>query len=263
MAIQTNRSAKPRTPLSRERVVRAALVVADAGGIDSLSIRHIAEELGSKPMALYNHIASKNDILDGIVDLVFGEIAVPSDHTDWKEAMRLRAYSARDALVRHPWASTLMQSRTNPGPATLRHQNAVIGSLRAAGFTIHQAAHAFSVMDSYIYGFTQQQQNLTYTSPEEATVVAQQILQHLPADEYPHLADMIIEHALQPDYDYAAEFDFGLDLILDGLERVPRSQTTTRKSRQSLVETSTTELSSSTSTKVQREKAVDAERHRH
>ena len=138
MAIQTNRSARPRTPLSRERVVRAALVVADAGGIDSLSIRHIAEELGAKPMALYNHISSKNDILDGIVDLVFGEIAVPSDQTGWKEAMRLRAYSARDALVRHPWASTLMQSRTNPGPATLRHQKAVIGSLRAAGFTIHQ-----------------------------------------------------------------------------------------------------------------------------
>jgi len=229
MAIQTNRSAQPRAPLSRERVVRAALVVADRGGIDSLSIRHIAEALGAKPMALYNHISSKNDILDGIVDLVFGEIDVPSSHIDWKVAMRLRAHSARDALVRHPWASTLMQSRTNPGRETLRHQNAVIGTLRAAGFTIHQAAHAFSVMDSYIYGFTQQQQNLTYTTPEEAAAVAQQILEQLPADEFPHLADMIIEHALQPDYDYAAEFDFGLDLILDGLERIPRPQPTTRE----------------------------------
>lgn len=226
MAIQTNRSAQPRAPLSRERVVRAALVVADGGGIDSLSIRHIAEALGAKPMALYNHISSKNDILDGIVDLVFGEIDVPSSHIDWKVAMRLRAHSARDALVRHPWASTLMQSRTNPGRETLRHQNAVIGTLRAAGFTIHQAAQAFSVMDSYIYGFTQQQQNLTYTTPEEAAAVAQQILEQLPADEFPHLADMIIEHALQPDYDYAAEFDFGLDLILDGLARIPRPQPT-------------------------------------
>jgi AcrR family transcriptional regulator len=222
MAIETDRSAKPRTALSRERVLSAALVVADTGGIDSLSIRHIAEELGAKPMSLYNHISSKDDILDGIVDLVFSEITVPSDDTDWKVAMRLRAYSARDALVRHPWASVLMQSRTNPGPATLRHQNAVIGCLRTAGFTIHQAAHAFSVVDSYIYGFTQQQHNLTYTTQEEAAAVAEAILHHLPADEYPHLADMIIEHALQPDFDYAAEFDFGLDLILDGLERVPR-----------------------------------------
>ena len=132
--------------------------------------------------------------------------------------MRLRANSAREALLRHPWASTLMQSRTNPGPATLRHHDAVIGSLRAAGFTIHLAAHAFSVIDSYIYGFAQQQQNLTYTTAEEAAVVAEDILRQLPADAYPYLAEMIIEHALKPDYDYAKEFDFGLDLILDGLD---------------------------------------------
>lgn len=219
MTTQTDRKTRPRIPLSRERVLSAALHVADTGGIESLSIRHIANELGAKPMALYNHIANKDDILDGIVDLVFNEIAVPSEHTYWKTAMRLRAHSARDALVRHPWASILMQSRTSsPGPSTLQHQNDVIGCLRTAGFTIHQAAHAFSVIDSYIYGFTQQQQNLTYTTPEQATAVAENILHHLPADKYPHLVAMIIEHALQPDYDYAAEFDFGLDLILDGLD---------------------------------------------
>ena len=218
MTTQTDRKTRPRIPLSRERVLSAALHVADTGGIESLSIRHIANELGTKPMALYNHIANKDDILDGIVDLVFNEIAVPSEHIYWKTAMRLRAHSARDALVRHPWASILMQSRTSPGPSTLQHQNDVIGCLRTAGFTIHQAAHAFSVIDSYIYGFTQQQQNLTYTTPEQATAVAENILHHLPADKYPHLVAMIIEHALQPDYDYAAEFDFGLDLILDGLD---------------------------------------------
>jgi AcrR family transcriptional regulator len=224
MEPQADRRVK-RTPLSRERVLAAALIVADKGGIEFLSIRHIADELGAKPMALYNHISSKDDILDGIVDLVFNEITVPSDSADWMTAMRLRAHSARDALVRHPWASVLMQSRTNPGPATLRHQNDVIGCLRTGGFTIHQAAHAFSVIDSYIYGFTQQQRNLTYTTPEQATAVAGNILHQLPADKYPHLAAMIIEHALQPDYDYAAEFDFGLNLILDGLEAlVERSE---------------------------------------
>ena len=143
MTTQTDRKTRPRIPLSRERVLSAALHVADTGGIESLSIRHIANELGTKPMALYNHIANKDDILDGIVDLVFNEIAVPSEHTYWKTAMRLRAHSARDALVRHPWASILMQSRTSPGPSTLQNQNDVIGCLRTAGFTIHQAAHAF------------------------------------------------------------------------------------------------------------------------
>ena len=218
MRTTTDSKANPRLPLTRERVLSAAIVLADTGGIDSLSMRRLAEELGVKAMSLYNHVADKDDILDGIVDLVFAEIAVPSDQTDWKAAMRLRANSAHQALLRHPWASPLMQSRTHPGPATLRHHNAVIGSLRAAGFSIHLAAHAFSVIDSYIYGFAQQQQNLTYTTAEEAAVVAQDILRQLPADTYPYLAEMIVEHALQPDYDYSKEFDFGVDLILGGLE---------------------------------------------
>ncbi|HEY8320053.1 MAG TPA: TetR/AcrR family transcriptional regulator [Amnibacterium sp.] len=201
-------------------MLQAALVVADREGIEGLSIRHIAEELGAKPMALYNHIADKSDILDGLVDLVFAEIVVASGDADWKVAMRLRAHSARAALMRHSWASALMQSRTSPGPATLRHQDAVIGRLLQAGFTIHQAAHAFSLMDSYIYGFAQQLQNLTYSTPDEAAAVAEGILRQLPSSEYPHLARMLTEHALQPDYDYAAEFGFGLELLLDGLERV-------------------------------------------
>ena len=222
MDAETDRSAQPRLPLSRERVLDAAIVLADTGGIDSLSMRRLAEELGVKAMSLYNHVTDKDDILDGIVDLVFGEIAVQSDLNDWQQIMRLRANSAHQALLRHPWASPLMQSRTNPGPATLRHHDAVIGSLRAAGFTIHLAAHAFSVIDSYIYGFAQQQQNLTYTTAEEASVVAQDILRQLPADTYPHLAELIVEHARQPDYDYSKEFDFGLDLILNGLEVLSR-----------------------------------------
>jgi AcrR family transcriptional regulator len=223
MGTKADGSAKPRVPLSRDRVLRAALVLADRDGIDSLTMRRLGQELGVEAMSLYNHVSDKADIVDGIVDLVFSEIALPAGRAGWKTAMRRRANSARDALLRHPWASSLMQSRTSPGPSTLRHHDSVIGSLRAAGFTIHMAAHAFSLIDSYIYGFAQQQQNLTYTTAEEATVIAENILRQLPADEYPHLAEMIVEHALQPGYDYAKEFNFGLDLILDGLERAQQT----------------------------------------
>ena len=174
-------------------------------------------------MSLYNHVADKDDILDGITDLVYAEIALPSGRAGWKTAMRQRAISAREALLRHPWASTLMQSRTKPGPSTLRHHDSVIGTLRQAGFTIHMAAHGFSVIDSYIYGFAQQQQNLTYTDAQEAAAAAQNILQQLPADQYPHLAEMITQHVMKPGYDYAKEFEFGLDLILDGLEKPTRN----------------------------------------
>ena len=220
MPTQTHPIATPRTPLSKERVLRAALVLADAGGIESLTMRKLGEKLGVEAMSLYNHVANKDDILDGIVDLVFGEIAVPSARADWKAAMRRRGISARDVLLRHPWATSLMQTRTRPGPATLRHHDSVLGSLRTAGFTVDMAAHAFSVMDGYIYGFALQQINLPSHSSEEAAELAESILRELPADEYPHLAEMIIEHALKPGYDYAEEFAFGLDLILDGLERL-------------------------------------------
>jgi AcrR family transcriptional regulator len=218
MPSQTDLRPAPRTPLSRERVLRAAMALADSGGIESLTMRRLGNELSVEAMSLYNHVADKNDILDGIADLVFSEIVVPSGRTCWKTEMRLRAVSARDALSRHPWASSLMLSRTTPGPATLRHHDAVIGCLRGAGFTVGMAARAFSVMDSYIYGFAQQQQNLTYSTAQESAEVAHRILRRLPADEYPHLAEMIIEHALKPGYDYAEEFEFGLGLILDGLD---------------------------------------------
>jgi len=219
MATRTDLSAKPRTPLSRERVLRAALALADEEGIGSLTMRRLGQELGVEAMSLYNHVADKGDLLDGIVDLVFGEIEVPPDRVDWKAAMRLRAISAHEALLRHPWASTLMQSRTRPGPATLRHHDSVIGTLREAGFTVDLAAHAFSVIDSYVYGFAQQQQNLTYDTSQEAAKVAEDVLRQIPPDRYPHLAELITEHAMNPGYDYAQEFGFGLDLILAGLER--------------------------------------------
>jgi AcrR family transcriptional regulator len=220
VATQTDLRAKPRAPLSRERVLRAALVLADLGGIESLTMRQIGQELHVEAMSLYNHIANKDDILDGIVDLVFSEIALPSERADWKTAMRQRALSARDVLLRHPWATSLMQSRTIPGPATLRHHDWVLGRLREAGFTIDMAAHAFSVMDSYIYGFALQQLNLPYHTSEENAAFAENLLRQLSAAEYPHLAEMISEHGMKPGYNYAEEFEVGLDLILDGVERL-------------------------------------------
>src|SRR4029077_17692915 len=208
---------EPRTALNRERVLRAALALADAGGIESVTIRVSGYELGVEAMSPHNHVANKDDILDGIVDLVFGEIALPSDRGDWKPAMRKRAVSAHEALLGHPWAPSLMQSRTRPGSATLRHHDSVLGRLRNAGFTLVMAAHAISVIDAYVYGFALQQINLPLQSRDQVAEVGQNILRQM-AGEYPHLAEMITKHAMKPGYDYSKEFEFGLDLILDGLE---------------------------------------------
>ena len=205
--------------LGRERVLLAAIALADKGGVAALSMRKLGQALGVEAMSLYNHVANKDDLLDGMVDLVFGEIGLPQTGADWKTAMRQRAFSARDALARHPWAIGLMESRRRPGPATLRHHDAVIGCLREAGFSIAMAAHAYSALDSYIYGFALQQASLPFKKSEQVVEVAESILSQFPTDAYPHLAEFTIQHVLQPGYDYADEFEFGLDLILGGLER--------------------------------------------
>jgi len=198
----------------------AAVAFADHNGIASLSMRKLGEALGVEAMSLYNHVANKDELLDGMVDLVFREIDLPSRRGDWKAAMRARAQSARQVLGRHRWAIPLMSSRTSPGPATLRHHDAVIGNLRAAGFSIVLAAHAFSVLDSYIYGFALQEATLPLGETEEETAeVARMMVAQFPREMYPHLYEFTIEHVIKPGYDYGAEFHFGLDLILDGLER--------------------------------------------
>ena len=220
MATRPDPSGEARTPLTRERVLRTAITLADQSGIASLSMRKLAQALGVEAMSLYNHVAKKDDLLNGMVDLVFGEIGLPPEGVDWKTAMRQRAISARAVLTRHPWAIGLMESRSRPGPSTLRHHNAVIGCLREAGFSIAMAAHAFSLIDSYIYGFAQQQISLPFQSPKEVAGMAEGFLRQFPAEAYPHLAELTLQHVLKPGYDYAHEFEFGLDLILDGLERV-------------------------------------------
>jgi AcrR family transcriptional regulator len=218
MATRTDPSPAPRTPLTRERVLRAAVALADRDGVGSLSMRRLARELGVEAMSLYHHVPGKHALLDGMVDLVFGEIDLPSGD-DWKAAMRRRAVSARQVLSRHPWAIALMESRRTPGPANLRHHDAVLGCLRRAGFPVALAAHAYSLLDAYIYGFALQEASLPFSTPEETAEVAQSILADLPADAYPHLTELAVEHVLQPGYDYGDEYQFGLELVLDGLDR--------------------------------------------
>jgi AcrR family transcriptional regulator len=220
MTTRTTKRAKRREPLTRERVLEAAIKLADQGGIGSLSMRKLGQELGVEAMALYYHFASKDEVLDGAIDLVFSEIDLPGAEGDWRPAMRQRALSVRDALSRHRWAIGLMESRANPGPANLRHHDAVIGSLRAAGFDMEMAAHAYSLLDSYIYGFALTKMNLPFDTSQEIAAVAQSMLQPSPLDEYPNLEQMLTEHVMKPGYDYGDEFEYGLDVLLDGFERV-------------------------------------------
>ncbi|WDV54919.1 TetR/AcrR family transcriptional regulator [Streptomyces coeruleorubidus] len=211
------RRGSARTPLSRERVIRTAVAVADEKGAAALTMRAIAEPLGVEAMSLYHHVAGREDILDGMVDAVFGEIDLPPRDMDWKSALRHRADSARAVLRRHPWAVGLMDSRSQPGPATLRHHDAVIGTLRAGGFSVPMAAHAVSLIDSYLYGFVLQELSLPFKGAAELDEVAGAILRDMPADTYPHLTELATEHVLKPGYDHADEFTFGLTLILDAL----------------------------------------------
>jgi AcrR family transcriptional regulator len=222
MAGRRTPKVEPRPPLSKERALATALALADAEGIESVTMRKLAKALGVEAMSLYHHVANKNDILDGMVEMVFGEIELPTDETDWKSAMRQRAASLRAALTRHPWAISIMESRTSPGPATLRHHDFVIGCCRRAGFSIELSAHAFSLLDSYIYGFVLQEVNLPFDDTSDLEELVGSIMPDLSTEEYPYLAELTTDYVLQPGYSYGHEFDYGLDLVLDGLEAAAR-----------------------------------------
>lgn len=220
----TSPAGRSRRPLTRDRVIAEAVTLADRHGIAALSMRRLAERLRVEAMSLYYHVPNKDSLLDGMVDAVFAEIDLPPDGVGWRAALRHRTVSARAALRRHPWAIGLMDSRARPGPATLGHHDAVIGCLRGAGFSVVLAAHAFSAVDAYLYGFALQENSLPFTDPDELAGVADAILDASAAATYPHFTELAVEHALQPGYDYGEEFDYGLDLILDGLERAHRAE---------------------------------------
>jgi AcrR family transcriptional regulator len=204
-------------------VLHGAVTVADHGGIAALTIRTLAAELGVKPMAVYHHVANKDEILDGIVDLVFGEIDLPTVGGDWRAEISRRAHSTRRMLRRHPWALPLLESRTSPGPANLRHHDAVLGTLRGAGFSRPLTAHAYALLDAYVYGFAVQESSLPFEGPDGVGEVAGPIVELMSTGDYPHLVEMATEHYVQPGYDFGDEFGFGLELLLDGLaERLSR-----------------------------------------
>lgn len=222
---RASKDAEP-VKLSRDRIVRAAIALADAEGFDGLSMRRLAEELDAAPMALYRHVANKDDLLDGMIDVVFAELDFPTD-AGWRAAMRDRARGMRQALLRHPWAVGLMEGGT-PGPANFRHHEATMGCLRQqAGLSFPMAVHAYSAMDSYIYGFALQEKTLPFRNADEAVEEAERRQRAAEsamdpeefAREFPFLFE-IAEQLAESPYDYDTEFEFALDLLLDGIERL-------------------------------------------
>jgi len=208
-----------RAGLSRAVVLDAAVGLADAEGLPKLSMRSLAGRLGVEAMSLYHHVAGKDELLDGMVDAVFAEIHLPRAGADWSEELRRRSVSGREAMLRHQWAIGLMDSRRSPGPQTLRHHDAVLGCLRAAGFSLDMAAHAFAVLDAHLYGFVVQELALPFREGDDLAPLAQDLATNLATDQLPHLAEFMVGHALQPGYSFGDEFGYGLDLILEGLAR--------------------------------------------
>lgn len=216
---EVDETAPERNPLSRGRVLGMAVAIADNSGIAALTMRSLAQELGVKPMSLYYYFPNKGAILDALVELVFSEVSLPSEAGSWQSEMRSRAVSVRDALLRHPWATGLLESRTSPGPATLRHHEATLGVLRRAGFSVALTAHAYALLDSYIYGFALQEAALPFKGKDTAASVTAPIVELFSTGEYPYMVEIATEHVLKPGYDFGDEFEIGLSAILDALSR--------------------------------------------
>ncbi len=218
MVTSSDASVVTREPVTRDRAVRRAIEIADAGGIESLSMRKLARELGIEPMSLYYHVKGKEDLLDGMVGTVVSEIGLPAEDAEWKRAMRERADSARSVLRRHPWAISLVDARNTT--ATLAHHNAAAGCLRHAGFSVPMAAHAMSLLDSYVHGFALQEASLPLDPSGDISEATESIMeqQDMMSNAFPHLAEMARTLVLQPGYAYGNEFEFGIQLILDGIE---------------------------------------------
>lgn len=223
MPARGRRQAASAAGLTKHRVVLEAIRLADREGVDGLSMRRLADALEAGAMSLYHYVANKDELLDAMTDVVFKEIELPSEETDWQSAMRRRAVSARQALARHPWAIGLMESRTSPGPANLRHHEAVIACLRKAGFSVLMATHANWLLDSYVYGFALQASSLPFDTADELADMAEDVyLPQLPPDEFPYLNESAAALAAAG-FDPTEQFTFGLDLVLAALEplRVP------------------------------------------
>ena len=212
---------RPKAPgvaaLSREAIVQAAIAEADAGGLPALTMRAVGRRLRVEAMSLYHHVGTKDAMLDAMVDAVFAEFHSPVPDGEWTEELRRRHRSAREALKRHPWAIGLMNARSNPGPETLRHHDAVLGCLRGAGCSLALTGHAFALLDAHLYGFLVQELSLAFQDEAQLAELGEQIFAPLPEGELPHLREYAVERALQPGYSFGDEFEVGLDLVLEGL----------------------------------------------
>ena len=220
MAAQARSREEPRVPLSRERVLRAAIDVADGGGIESLTMRRLAQELGVEAMTLYYHVANKDDILAGMVDLVVDEMELPATDTEWKAGLRMIAMSSFEVLLRHPWAASKILSGPGISRARMRHMDAILGTLRIGGFSAEMTDHAYHALDSHIMGFALWVVGMNLGSDENLAALATNFLQELEREELPHLAEHVQQHLKPRDPEDEGEFAFGLDLILDGLEEL-------------------------------------------
>ncbi|WP_017587127.1 TetR/AcrR family transcriptional regulator [Nocardiopsis ganjiahuensis] len=206
-----------RPALNRSRVIGAAVGVADRSGLAGVSMRNVGRELGVEAMSLYHHVAGKEDLLDAMADWIFARIELPALDRPWRQAIADRSASARRVLSRHPWALGLLESRSSPGPALLRHHDTVLGCLRNSGFSVRLAAHAYSAIDSYVYGFVLTELNLPFAPGEGAEEFTAALAP--PPGVYPYLAEFLAELVVGKGYDYGDEFTYGLALVLDQLER--------------------------------------------
>jgi AcrR family transcriptional regulator len=219
MAIQPAHS-EPRTPLSRERVLRAAIELADRHGIEALSMRKLGQELGVEAMSLYNHVRNKDDLHDGIVEIVLGEVENPSPDGDWKEELRRTAISAHEVFIRHRWACNLMMRVPRVSPVRMEWMESLLQTLREAGFSADMTHHAYHALDSHITGFTLWQVSMPFKTREELFDLAEVFLKQIPPEEYPYVIEHAHQHLEPSSPTGATEFEFGLELILDGLERL-------------------------------------------
>ena len=206
-----------RAPVNQERTLSVALAVADSEGIEAVTMRRLARELGVEAASLYHHVRGKAEILDGLVEAVAGRIELPDPSPNWRRDITRRAHNTRATLREHPWAVSLMASRTRPGTATLRLLETGIRSFRQGGFSVVLAAHAVSTVDSYVHGFVLQEVNLPFRDESQLAAMIGQIMESFPASEFPYLFELTLEHVLQPGYDYGQEFDSGLEVVLNGV----------------------------------------------
>jgi AcrR family transcriptional regulator len=213
-------SETPRPRLSRDRVLHAAVELADRTGVDGLTIRSLAAALQVKPMAIYHHVANKEEILDGIVDLVYGEIELPVVGGEWRAEMLRRSESMRQVLRRHGWSLALFNSRRSPGEATIGHHNAVIGVFLAAGFSYEQTSLAVAFIDAYVLGFSLQEVTLPFEGTPEVHALAEEVMAGMDRERFPHFVNFAQHHVMRPDYDFGAHFALGLELVLDSIERL-------------------------------------------